>query len=75
MFKKMSVKLKTNQLTLRYLSLILLFEKTEIIWANLALIQIQGLKTFVSKKNIGLNDNENLKENHLGIKKLLDDRR
>ena len=75
MFKKMSVKLKTNQLTLRYLSLILLFEKTEIIWANLALIQIQGLKTFVTKKNIGLNDNENLKENHLGIKKLLDDRR
>ena len=75
MFKKMSVKLKTNQLTLRYLSLILLFEKTEIIWANLALIQIRVLKTFVSKKNIGLNDNENLKENHLGIKKLLDDRR
>ena len=74
MFKKMSVKLKTNQLTLRYLSLILLFEKTEIIWANLALIQIQGLKTFASKKNIGLNDNGNLKENHLGIKKLLDDR-
>ena len=71
----MSVKLKTNQLTLRYLSLILLFEKTEIIWANLALIQIRVLKTFVSKKNIGLNDNENLKENHLGIKKLLDDRR
>ena len=75
MFKKMSVKLKTNQLTLRYLSLILLFEKTEIIWANLALIQIQGFKTFVTKTNIGLNDNENLKENHLGIKKLLDDRR
>ena len=37
---------------------------------NLALIQTQGLQTFVSKKNIGLIDNENLKDNHLGIKKL-----
>ena len=46
------------------------FEKPEKKWKNLALIQTQGLKIFVSKKNIGLINNENLKENYLGIKKL-----
>ena len=42
----------------------LLFEKTEIIWKNLA------NKNFYTQKSIGLIDNENLKENQLGIKKL-----
>ena len=42
----------------------LLFEKTKIIWKNLA------NKNFCTQKSIGLIDNENLKENQLGIKKL-----
>ena len=65
--KKLLIKLKRNHLTLQHLFLISLLEKTEIIWTNLALIQTQG---FCKQKNIGLIDNKNLKENHLGIKKL-----
>ena len=51
MFKKLSVKLKRNHLTLQYIFLILLFEKTEKTGKISGWYKVKAIKkTFVSKK-------------------------
>ena len=66
--KKLPITLKEITYTISFSNIVIRKDKKN--WKNLALIQTQGLKIFVRKKNIGLIHNENLKENHLGIKKL-----